>query len=329
MKQDLQDYELEAEKAAQMITAVQTRTRELEALRRGWEERMAKATRAVDAAEYEMEGAKFNMQRIRDHVAARTREVEDMRRALFDEACDRLVDLRKAAERSIDECRERMAAAESSIETLRQTAAELEHATASELAASLRKSLKEYRRRNSELMARHSQAVERRTALETQQQRFVLFRTYLANTKIEALAGMINRVLEDLGSDLRVNLAGYTTLKSGVVREKISVTVIRDGMDAGSIRKLSEGERARVNTASILAMQRLVNGNCPYGGGLDLLCMDEILDAVDADGLASVFAALNKQSVTALVVSHGLVQENYPHRITVTKENGASRIERQ
>ena len=171
--------------------------------------------------------------------------------------------------------------------------------------------------------------MERRTALETQQQRFVLFRTYLANTKIEALAGMINRVLEDLGSDLRVNLAGYTTLKSGVVREKISVTVIRDGMDAGSILKLSEGERARVNTASILAMQRLVNGNCPYGGGLDLLCMDEILDAVDADGLASVFAALNKQSVTALVVSHGLVQENYPHRITVTKENGASRIERQ
>ena len=78
-----------------------------------------------------------------------------------------------------------------------------------------------------------------------------------------------------------------------------------------------------MNTASILAMQRLVNGNCPYGGGLDLLCMDEILDAVDADGLASVFAALNKQSVTALVVSHGLVQENYPHRITVTKENGA------
>ena len=329
VKQELQDNELEAEKVAQMITAVQTRTRELEALRRGWEERMAKATRAVDAAEYEMEGAKFNMQRIRDHVAARTREVEDMRRALFDEACDRLVDLRKAAERSIDECRERMAAAESSIETLRQPAAELEHATASELAASLRKSLKEYRRRNSELMARHSQAVERRTALETQQQRFVLFRTYLANTKIEALAGMINRVLEDLGSDLRVNLAGYTTLKSGVVREKISVTVIRDGMDAGSILKLSEGERARVNTASILAMQRLVNGNCPYGGGLDLLCMDEILDAVDADGLASVFAALNKQSVTALVVSHGLVQENYPHRITVTKENGASRIERQ
>ena len=117
VKQELQDNELEAEKVAQMITAVQTRTRELEALRRGWEERMAKATRAVDAAEYEMEGAKFNMQRIRDHVAARTREVEDMRRALFDEACDRLVDLRKAAERSIDECRERMAAAESSIET--------------------------------------------------------------------------------------------------------------------------------------------------------------------------------------------------------------------
>ena len=195
--------------------------------------------------------------------------------------------------------------------------------------ASLRTSLKEYRRKEAEIVERRRELSGRIAALQAQQQTFVQFRTYLANTKIEALAGMLNKVLEDLGSDLRVNLSGYTQLKSGAVREKISVSILRDGMDAGAFAKFSEGERARVNLASIVAMQRLINGNCDFGKGLDLLCIDEVIDAMDADGLASVFAALNRLEATALVVSHGLVQENYPHRITVVKENGESRIEQR
>ena len=152
------------------------------------------------------------------------------------------------------------------------------------------------------------------------------FKSYLANTKITALGAMMNQVLSDLGSDLRVNLSGYTTLKNGTVREKISVTIVRDGLDAGSFGKFSEGERARVNLASIVAMQRLVNGNCDTGKGFDLMCIDEIADAMDADGLAGVFSALNKLGVTALVVSHGAVAEGYPHKLLIVKENGESRI---
>lgn len=329
VEEELLDSGLEAEKVEQMITAVRGEIRDLHALRHDWDERMAGTRRSVEAAEYEMEGARFNIQRCRDYVAARTREVEEIRRNLFDEAFDRLGAVRKAAERAIEQCRAETAAAESSIDTLQQTLAEIERATASELIASLKASLKEYRAQSAEVAARRTGIDGRIAALEAQQQYFVQFRTYLANTKIEALAGMINRVLDDIGSDLRVSLSGYTTLKSGAVREKISVSIIRDGLDAGTFGKFSEGERARVNTASVIAMQRLVNGNCPPGGGLDLLCMDEILDAVDADGLAGVFATLGKQALTALVVSHGLVQEGYPHRITIVKEHGESRIERR
>ena len=117
-----------------------------------------------------------------------------------------------------------------------------------------------------------------------------------------------------------------TWIKNGTVREKISVTIVRDGLDAGSFGKFSEGERARVNLASIVAMQRLVNGNCDPGKGFDLMCIDEIADAMDADGLAGVFSALNKLGVTALVVSHGAVAEGYPHKLLIVKENGESRI---
>jgi exonuclease SbcC len=125
---------------------------------------------------------------------------------------------------------------------------------------------------------------------------------------------------------LRVNLSGYTQLKSGGIREKISVSITRDGIDIGSFGKCSAGEAARINLASLLAMQRLVNGNAGFGKGLDLLVLDEILEAVDESGLASIFKALNGLGATALVVSHGLINEGYPHRITILKENGESRI---
>lgn len=73
-------------------------------------------------------------------------------------------------------------------------------------------------------------------------------------------------------------------------------------------------------------MQKLVNCNCEDGKGLDLLVLDEILEAVDEVGLAAMFEALNALGGTVLVVSHGNVAEGYPHKLVITKENGESRI---
>lgn len=78
------------------------------------------------------------------------------------------------------------------------------------------------------------------------------FKTYLANTKIEALSRITNEFLQDIGSDIRIRFDGYTVLKSGKVREKISISLLRDGMDCGSFGKFSAGEAARVNLATIL-----------------------------------------------------------------------------
>ena len=130
----------------------------------------------------------------------------------------------------------------------------------------------------------------------------------------------------DHGSDIRIRFDGYTVLKSGKVREKISISLLRDGVDCGSFGKFSAGEAARVNLATILAMQKLVNANCDDEKGLDLLVLDEILEAVDEAGLASMFEALNALGGTVLVVSHGNVAEGYPHKLVIVKENGESRI---
>jgi exonuclease SbcC len=156
---------------------------------------------------------------------------------------------------------------------------------------------------------------------------FVEFKTYLANTKIEALSQITNEFLEAIGSDIRIVFSGYTVLKSGKIRDKISISLTRDGVDCGSFGKFSEGEKARVNLANILAMHKLTNVNCPDGKGLNLLILDEILDATDESGLANIFDSLNSLKITSLVVSHGLVQEGYPHKLIVNKSNGISYIE--
>ena len=67
-----------------------------------------------------------------------------------------------------------------------------------------------------------------------------------------ALSRITNEFLQDIGSDIRIRFDGYTVLKSGKVREKISISLLRDGMDCGSFGKFSAGEAARVNLATIL-----------------------------------------------------------------------------
>lgn len=323
----LLDSEIEAEKVEMMMTHVRNESRNLANLGEQWKDRVAKGERAVQAAEYEMEGARFNIKRVQDFVAARSKEVEDMRRSLFDEAYDGIDAAQKRCERTIAEHGDQISAANSSIETLQQTITELETSTGSQLIASLKESLKGYRKKSAVVLEDKTALESRVNALATQIQVFTQFRTHLANTKINALSAMMNQVLDDLGSDLRINLSGYTQLKSGAIREKISVSLIRDGMDCGSFGKFSEGEKMRINLSSVIAMQRLVNGNCDEGKGLDLLVIDELGDSLDETGLASTFSAINKLGLTALIVSHGLTNEGYPYKLQIIKENGESRID--
>nr|WP_195461835.1 AAA family ATPase [Alistipes sp. D31t1_170403_E11] len=323
----LQDAALEAEKVEKMQSRVRGASRTLVARKEEWEDRLSKGKRAVEAAQYEMQGYRFNLERVEERLAARTTQIGHIREKVFAEGYERIDDAMQENQRSISRIREQASAARGSIQTLEETIAEIERTSPEEVLRSLRASLQTNRSQADKVLSLKTGTERRLAALTAQEQLFMQFKSYLANTKITALGAMMNQVLADLGSDLRVNLSGYTALKNGTVREKISVTIIRDGLDAGSFGKFSEGERARVNLASIVAMQRLVNGNCDPGEGFDLMCIDEIADAMDADGLAGVFAALNRLGMTALVVSHGAVAESYPHKLLIIKENGESRID--
>ena len=291
-----------------------------------WEDCLERNTRQIRAASGELEMINSSHKKVKDDINSLLESIESICKRVFDETFDLIDDNSREKQRKAKSLQEEKQTAKGSIETLEEAIKELNTAPSSGMVDSLKASLKVYRKKSSEAVLTKSDIDKRMQRLEEQQQRFVRFKSYLANTKIEALSTITNEFLENIGSDIRVKFSGYTILKTGKLREKISVSLIRDGIDLGSFGKFSAGEAARVNLATILAMQKLINSNCELDKGLDLLVLDEILEAVDEDGLSSMFNALNALEITALVVSHGNISESYPHKLVITKEHGYSTI---
>lgn len=305
---------------------IQTARRKLNTDNSEWLNKVDAAEKELQTLNYKLESLQRKSRQLSDKLTAIQTDIENTRRKMFDQAYEILDSEITSRQREMKSLQEDIAATESSIETLYCTIGEINNVSPHEVIVSLKASLKTYRKKSEEVLKEKTEIEKELGTLREQEQRFGQFKSYLANTKIEALSKITNEFLESIGSDIRINFSGYTILKTGKVREKISVSLVRDGMDCGSFGKFSEGEKARVNLSSILAMQKLVNSNCDDDKGLDLLVLDEILAAVDEEGNAKMFESLNKLGITALVVSHGHVSESYAHTLTIRKENGESRI---
>ena len=318
--------EQQTEEVEMRQSRIRTESRTLESDRHSWEQRLSEHERTVRGATDNVESAEHQRKRTHAEIAALQDEVDGIRRKVFDEVFGFIDERNAVLSREKHKAEEDIRAAGCAVDTLRETIREVNETATTDLMQSLRATMQQEKQRSMETARRKFEVDDRVRALEVQRERFVQFKTYLANTKIEALSRVTNEFLIAIGSDIRIRFDGYTVLKSGKVREKISISLLRDGVDCGSFGKFSAGEAARVNLATILAMQRLVNANCDDGKGLDLLVLDEILEAVDEAGLASMFEALNALGGTVLVVSHGNVAEGYPHKLVITKEHGESRI---
>lgn len=212
------------------------------------------------------------------------------------------------------------------IKTKEELIDKLENEDDKNIIVSLQKSNKEYKKKRAVIYKKQNDLEAEIKELEAQEARFIAFKTHLANSKVEALNEITNGFLEQIGSDLRVKFDGYTKLKSGKIKDKISVSLLRDGIDTGSFSKFSEGEKTRIQLATILAMNSLTNNNADNEKGLDLLILDEILAPVDEEGLTNILESLNKLKITSMVVSHGKTAEAYPHKLVITKQNGISTI---
>lgn len=277
------------------------------------------ARQICSQCEKEVEEANTLLTTIKDKISK-------IRKRIFDEVFEVIDSAYKRRENQIKSLEEDVNTMNGSIASYEKAIEDAQNASEEDMLDSLKKSQAEYQKALKKAVEAKNEVESRLNELKAQEAYFIEFKTYLANTKINAISQITNEFLETIGSDIRVALSGYTILKSGKVRDKISVSLLRDGVDCGSFEKFSAGERVRVELASILSMNQLTNLNCEDGKGLDLLIADEVLDSADEQGLASVFKALNQTQITSLVVSHGLTNEGYPNKITITKSNGISSI---
>ena len=289
-------------------------------------EQVTAAQTAVVVCQSEIKRISSNLSDITSRISQIHKNIDNSRTALFDQAFGIIDEAIKSCDIAIKNADINIENAAGNIVSYEESIKEIEESSSNDLLENLKASKERYEQELNKEMANLEDVNKQLADYKTQEATFIEFKTHLANTKINDLSRITNEFLERIGSDIRISFSGYTVLKSGKIRDKISISLIRDGVDCGSFDKFSEGEKARVNLANILAMHKLTNVNCLDGKGLDLLVLDEILDATDESGLANIFEALNSLQITSLVVSHGNIAENYPYKLVVNKQNGVSFI---
>lgn len=287
---------------------------------------------ALDMARKNLSEAKLKVSSIKsDEILNQTntdrlkKEIQSLRQVLFDDVLNNIDSTMDAGENSVSLDMERVSFLEGQIKSHQDLIKRLNEKP-EDITQHLRESLSRYKSELKRATGEYEEALSAYNTLAVQKEHFQMFKSHLANTKIDAIAQMTNLFLQEIGSDIRIELEGFRLLKSGKMREKITTKILRDGEEIGSFNKMSAGERTRVYLANILAMQKLSNGGCQDGKGLDFLALDEILEAVDYEGLMNSCQALNTLKVTSLVITQNSVQESYKNTIIVCKTNGISLI---
>ena len=154
---------------------------------------------------------------------------------------------------------------------------------------------------------------------------FKRFKTHLANKAIRAIEAYTTYYLTQIKTNLGLRLSGYKMKADGTLSEKISSIITRNGEMIGPFSRFSGGEKVRVEICNIVALQNLINLNAK-SGGLDLLCLDEIIESVDSKGVVEVMKALNLLERTVLVITHTTHTSVYDNVVIVEKRNGNSQI---
>lgn len=283
-------------------------------------------SRNVNAAENQIALLQRQQTAAQNEIDRISGKIDILRNRLFGEITGILEGRIQNGEQFIEHQTSSITFAQGQLKQYQQSKQELVDAPETDFATSLKASLSKYQSDLTEAEKQASEIQSEYDTLKEQEVHFTLFKSHIARKKIDALSLIVNDFLEKIGSDIRLKLEGFTVTKTGKLRDKISVMVMRDGIDCGSYHKFSGGEKARLNLACILALHTLTNSNCDDGKGLDFIIIDELLDKSDEVGMAIYCEALNKLNQTALLITQGSVSEGYPHKLLIVKKHGISTI---
>lgn len=143
--------------------------------------------------------------------------------------------------------------------------------------------------------------------------------------------GLVAHKLENLVKDIEELTNAYLgelsdgrfTLSFSVSSDKLNVTLTDEGTEI-DISALSSGELARVNTATLLAIRKMMNSISKTQ--INILFLDEVINVLDEFGREKlVEVLLNEEGLNTFLVSHAwahpLLQE-----VLVQKTNNISRL---
>ena len=106
--------------------------------------------------------------------------------------------------------------------------------------------------------------------------------------------------------------------------DKLNVVITDNGRDI-DILALSNGERARVNIATLLGIRKLME--TLSGTRINLLILDETVESLDVEGKEKLIEVLIKEEyLNTVLISHGFTHPLL-EKINVIKENNISRME--
>ena len=204
------------------------------------------------------------------------------------------------------------------------------------------KSLEETARAN-EKITRHNtriQVIQEQTdeflsQLEEQQAQFEVFKETANNLEVLKKAfstnGLIAYKIENLVKDLEELTNHYLaelsdgrfTLEFVVSNDKLNVQVTDNG-NIVDILALSSGELARVNTATLIAIRKLMSSISK--SKINILFLDEVINVLDESGREKLVEVLLQEDLNTYVVSHGWTHPLL-EKIEVVKSGNISRLE--
>ena len=176
----------------------------------------------------------------------------------------------------------------------------------------------------------HAQDIEELFVLMNEKQNLVELFDILK--KVFSNNGFIAYKLENILVDLEnitneylaVMSSGRFQLGFQVSAEKLNVLIVDNGKTI-NFEALSSGEKARVNTATLLAIRKLMS--TISSTKINLLVLDETIDTLDVQGKEQLIEILIAEpDLNTFIVSHGFTHPLL-QKINVVKENNISRLE--
>jgi DNA repair exonuclease SbcCD ATPase subunit len=146
--------------------------------------------------------------------------------------------------------------------------------------------------------------------------------TGLVAYKIECLV----KDLEDIANKYLIDISDGRFQLSFEINssDKLNVVINDNGINI-DILALSNGERARVNVSTLLAIRKLMQ--TLSDSRINLLILDETIESLDVEGKEKLIEVLMKEEdLNTVLVSHGFTHPLL-EKLQVTKDGDISRIE--